>query len=68
MLECLKDLSKPQLLHKRTISCIYSAGRIDESFDDEKGPLQVQLFENSHKINNRWVYLNEKPDLGLEIS
>ena len=44
------------------------AGRIVESFDDERDPLQAQLFENSHKMSNGWIYLNEKPGLGLEIS
>ena len=43
------------------------AGRIVESFDDERDPLQAQLFENSHKMSNGWTYLNEKPSLGLEI-
>ena len=28
------------------------AVRIVESFEDERGPLQAQLFETSHKINN----------------
>ena len=45
-----------------------SAGRIVESFDDERDPLQAQLFENPHKMSNGWIYLNEKPGLGLEIS
>ena len=44
------------------------AGRIVESFDDERDPLQAQLYENSHKMSNGWIYLNEKPGLGLEIS
>ena len=44
------------------------AGKIVESFDDERDPLQAQLFENSHKMSNGWIYLNEKPGLGLEIS
>ena len=44
------------------------AGRIVESFEDEGDPLQTQLFETSHKINNGQIYLNEKPGLGLEIS
>ena len=67
MFESLKDLSKLQLLHKRTISYIYSVGRIVELCDDERNPIQTQLLENSHKMNNGWVYLNEKPSLGLEI-
>ena len=44
------------------------SGRIVESFDDERDPLQAQLFENPHKISDGWIYLNEKPGLGLEIS
>ncbi len=44
------------------------AGRIVESFDDERDPLQAQLFENPHKMSEGWIYLNEKPGLGLEIS
>ena len=44
------------------------AGRIVESFDDERDPLQAQLFENPHKMKNGWIYLNENPGLGLEIS
>ena len=44
------------------------AGRIVESFDDERDPLQAQLFENSHKMSDGWIHLNEKPGLGLEIS
>ncbi len=44
------------------------AGRIVESFDDERDPLQAQLFENPHKMKNWWIYLNENPGLGLEIS
>ena len=39
-----------------------------ESFDDERDPLQAQLFENPHKMSNGWIHLNEKPGLGLEIS
>ncbi len=44
------------------------AGRIVESFDDERDPLQAQLFENPHKMSEGWIYLNKKPGLGLEIS
>ena len=44
------------------------SGRIVESFDDERDPLQAELFENPHKMSNGWIYLNEKPGLGLEIS
>ena len=44
------------------------AGRIVESFDDERDPLQAQLFENPHKMSDGWIHLNEKPGLGLEIS
>ena len=44
------------------------SGRIVESFDDERDPLQAELFENSHKMSNGWIHLNENPGLGLEIS
>ena len=44
------------------------SGRIVESFDDERDPLQAQLFENPHKMSNGWIHLNENPGLGLEIS
>ena len=44
------------------------AGRIVESFDDERDPLQAQLFENPHKMSDGWIHLNEKPELGLEVS
>ncbi len=44
------------------------AGRIVESFDDERDPLQAQLFENPHKMSEGWIHLNKKPGLGLEIS
>ena len=39
-----------------------------ESFDNERDPLQAELFENPHEMNNGWIHLNEKPGLGLEIS
>ena len=44
------------------------SGRIVESFDDERDPLQSELFENQHKMSNGWIYLNENPGLGFEIS
>jgi L-alanine-DL-glutamate epimerase-like enolase superfamily enzyme len=44
------------------------SGRIVESFDDERDPLQAELFENPHEMKNGWIHLNEKPGLGLEIS
>ena len=44
------------------------SGRIVESFDDERDPLQSELFENVHKMSNGWIYLNENPGLGFEIS
>ena len=44
------------------------SGRIVESFDNERDPLQAELFENPHEMNNGWIHLNEKPGLGLEIS
>ena len=44
------------------------SGRIVESFDDERDPLQSELFENLHKMSNGWIYLNENPGLGFEIS
>ena len=44
------------------------SGRVVESFDDERDPLQAELFENPHKMSNGWIYLNENPGLGLEIS
>ena len=68
MLESLKDLSKPQLLHKRTINCIYPGRKNGWVIWWLKRSLQAQLFENSNKMNNEWIYLNEKPSLGLEIS
>ena len=44
------------------------SGRIVESFDDERDPLQSELFENLHKMSNGWIYLNENPGLGFNIS
>ena len=44
------------------------SGRIVESFDNERDPLQSELFENVHKMSNGWIYLNENPGLGFEIS
>ena len=44
------------------------SGRIVESFDDERDPLQSELFENLHKMSNGWIYLNENPGLGFGIS
>ena len=44
------------------------SGRIVESFDDERDPLQSELFENQHKMSNGWIYLNENPGLGFDIS
>ena len=44
------------------------AGRIVESFDNERDPLQSELFENLHKMSNGWIYLNENPGLGFDIS
>ena len=44
------------------------SGRIVESFDNERDPLQSELFENLHKMSNGWIYLNENPGLGFEIS
>ena len=44
------------------------SGRIVESFDDERDPIQSELFENLHKMSNGWIYLNENPGLGFEIS
>jgi len=52
---------------QRSITGVCSS-RFVESFDDERDPLQAQLFENPHKMSNGWIYLNEKPGLGLEIS
>ena len=44
------------------------SGRIVESFDDERDPIQSELFENLHKMSNGWIYLNENPGLGFDIS
>ena len=44
------------------------SGRIVESFDDERDPIQSELFENQHKMSNGWIYLNENPGLGFDIS
>ena len=44
------------------------SGRIVESFDNERDPLQSELFKNVHKMSNGWIYLNENPGLGFEIS
>ena len=44
------------------------SGRIVESFDNERDPLQSELFENVHKMSNGWIYLNENPGLGFEVS
>ena len=44
------------------------SGRIVESFDNERDPLQSELFENLHKMSNGWIYLNENPGLGFDIS
>ena len=44
------------------------SGRIVESFDDERDPIQSELFENLHKMSNGWIYLNENPGLGFELS
>ena len=44
------------------------SGRIVESFDNERDPLQSELFENVHKMSKGWIYLNENPGLGFEIS
>jgi len=44
------------------------SGRIVESFDNERDPLQSELFENLHKMSNGWIYLNENPGLRFEIS
>ena len=44
------------------------SGRIVESFDNERDPLQSELFENVHKMSNGWMYLNENPGLGFRIS
>ncbi len=44
------------------------SGRIVESFDNERDPLQGELFENHHKMSNGWIHINENPGLGLEIS
>ena len=44
------------------------SGRIVESFDNERDPLQSELFENLHKMSNGWIYLNENPGLGFEVS
>ena len=44
------------------------SGRIVESFDDERDPLQSELFENQHKMSNGWIYLNKNPGLGFDIS
>ena len=44
------------------------AGRILESFDDERDPLQSELFDIKHEMKNGWIHLNENPGLGLNIS
>ena len=44
------------------------AGRILESFDDERDPLQSELYDIKHKMENGWIHLNDKPGLGLNIS
>jgi L-alanine-DL-glutamate epimerase-like enolase superfamily enzyme len=45
------------------------AGCILESFTDpERDPLQAELFENSPRIANGWVTLNDAPGLGLTLS
>ena len=44
-------------------------GRILESFPDpERDPLQAELFENPHKIQDGILYLNDEPGLGLKLS
>jgi L-alanine-DL-glutamate epimerase and related enzymes of enolase superfamily len=45
------------------------AGLIVESFTDpERDPLQAELFLNPPKIENGWLYLNDEPGLGLDLS
>ena len=45
------------------------SGLIVESFTDpERDPLQAELFENPPKIENGWLYLNDEPGLGLDLS
>ena len=45
------------------------SGLIVESFTDpERDPLQAELFINPPKIENGWLYLNDKPGLGLDLS
>ena len=44
------------------------AGRILESFDDERDPLQSELYDIKHKMENGWIHLNDNPGLGLNIS
>ena len=45
------------------------SGLIVESFTDpERDPLQAELFTNPPKIENGWLFLNEEPGLGLNLS
>ena len=45
------------------------SGLIVESFTDpERDPLQAELFTNPPKIENGWLYLNDEPGLGLDLS
>ncbi len=45
------------------------AGLVVESFPDpSRDPLQAELFENPHRMENGMLYLNEDPGLGLTIS
>ena len=45
------------------------SGLIVESFTDpERDPLQAELFTNPPKIQNGWLYLNDEPGLGLDLS
>ena len=45
------------------------SGLILESFTDpERDPLQAELFTNPPKIENGWLFLNDEPGLGLDLS
>ena len=45
------------------------SGLIVESFTDpERDPLQAELFTNPPKIENGWLFLNDEPGLGLDLS
>ncbi len=55
-------------IHAHIVAGIPS-GLIVESFTDpERDPLQAELFTNPPKIENGWLFLNDEPGLGLDLS